>query len=170
MALPTVRAQTRPQSDDDYRRPAQSDSRSGNDMRRQDADDVRRRAEDLSRIPQNGADRQDTEALVPYGGPNPDLRGQIASSARHCAKWRRAGHRAAAPACWPAPRQRRAGSGQRRLIPTEVVAETASPTTAQAIAALALRNNLALVDELASQLTGTTLLLLRIPTSGRWPP
>jgi subtilisin family serine protease len=44
-----------------------------------------------------------------------------------------------------------------------VVAEMASPATPQAIAALALRNNLTLIDQLASQLTGTTLLLLRIP-------
>ena len=164
MALPAVRAQTRPQSDDDYRRPAQSDNRSGNDMRRQDADDVRRRAEDLSHIPQNGADRQDTEALVPYGGPNPDLRGQISQLGAGIAQ--NGGARAIVPL--PQPGGRRPGSGvpvagERRLIPTEVVAEMASPATPQAIAALALRNNLALVDQLASQLTGTTLLLLRIP-------
>jgi len=161
-ALPAVRAQ--PQTDDDFRRPAQSDNRSSNDMRRPDGDDVRRRAEDLSRMPPNGADRQDTDALAPYGGPNPDLRGQIGQLGASIAQ--NGGARTIVPL--PPPVGRRPGNGmpaagERRLIPTEVVAEMASPATPQGIAALVLRNNLTLIDQLASQLTGTTLLLLRIP-------
>ena len=161
MALPAVRAQ--PQTDDNFRTTTPGRARD-NDMRRPDADDVRRRAEDLSRIPQNDADRPDTDALVPYGGPNPDLRGQIGQLGASIAQ--NGGARAIVPL--PQPVGRRPGSGvpaagERRLIPTEVVAEMAGPATPGAIAALALRNNLTLIDQLASQLTGTTLLLLRIP-------
>jgi hypothetical protein len=104
-------------------------------------------------------------ALLPllYPTQSPDLRDQVSQLGASIAQ-----NQAGAPIRpLPQPQGRRPGSGvppagESRLMPDQIVVEVSNSTPPQAIAALALRNSLTLLDQFASQLTGTTMLLLRV--------
>lgn len=130
------------------------------DSARGSAVDVRRRAERLSRMP---VGRYGVLLPILYPTQSPDLRDQISQLGASIAQ-----NQAGAPIRPLAqPQGRRPSSGvppagESRLMPDQIVVEVSSSTPPQAIAALALRNGLTLLDQFASQLTGTTMLLLRV--------